>query len=217
MNWQEALSHIESPVLDAKLNMVSSTSTFLRAARKESAVQKTLQSMQESGERREEVLGRICDLAMLETDPRYENPNDTPLAILLWLTCYTEPDFARLAANLVERSPRCWYAHKVAHQITNPHQVVTSITRTVGQPTSGPFSSSSFQEESWNMIPHGIRTGLNPTPAYPVNMGMKPFAKTTQDITISPPNGDRVGHLSAAKVNPTARTASRDISATAIA
>lgn len=120
MNWQEALSHIESPVFDAELNMVSGMSAFLRAARKQPAVQTTLQLMRESGECREAVLGRICDLAMQETDPRYENPYDTSLAILLWLTCYTEPDFARLGARFVARAPRCWYANRLAHQITEP-------------------------------------------------------------------------------------------------
>ena len=120
MNWQEALSHIESPVFDAELNMLSGTSAFLRAARKQPAVQTTLQSMRESGECREAVFGRICDLAMQETDPRYENPNDTSLAILLWLTCYTEPDFARRGARFVARAPRCWYANRLAHQIIEP-------------------------------------------------------------------------------------------------
>ena len=120
MNWQEALSYIESPVFDAELNMVSGTSAFLRAARKQPAVQTTLQSMRESGECREAVFARICDLAMQETDPRYENPNDTSLAILLWLTCYTEPDFARLGARFVARAPRCWYANRLAHQIIEP-------------------------------------------------------------------------------------------------
>ena len=120
MNWQEALSHIESPVFDAELNMVSGMSAFLRAARKQPAVQTTLQFMQESGECREAVLGRICDLAMQETDPRYENPYDTSLAILLWLTCYADPDFARLGARFVARTPRCWYANRLAHQIIEP-------------------------------------------------------------------------------------------------
>lgn len=216
MNWQEALSHIESPMFDAKLNMVSGTSAFLRAARKESAVQETLQAMRESGERREEILGRIHDLALQETDPRYENPNDTPLAILLWLTCYTEPDFARLAANLVKRSPRCWYAHKVAHQIANPRQVEASITRTVGQAVSRPFSSSASHEESWNLIPNDIGHDLTPTPAHSANMSVRPFAKTTQDVVVGPKEGDWVGHSSAANVKPAARTVSRGLNSAGI-
>ena len=120
MNWEEALSNIQSPLFDAELNMVSGTSAFLRTARKQPAVQRTLRLMRESGERREEVLDRICYLATEETDPRYENPNDTPLAILLWLTCYTEPDLARLGARYVERTPRCWYASRLAHYINSP-------------------------------------------------------------------------------------------------
>lgn len=139
MNWQEALSRIESPAFDAELNMVSGTSAFLRAARKQPAVQTTLQLMRESKECREAVLGRICDLAMQETDPRYENPNDTPLAILLWLTCYTEPDFARLGARFVARAPRCWYANRLAHQIIGP-PVASSVVSGVRDDTASRVS-----------------------------------------------------------------------------
>lgn len=216
MNWQEALSQIESPMFDAKLNMVSGTSAFLRAARKESAVQETLQAMREAGERREEVLGRIYDLAIQETDPRYENPNDTALAILLWLTCYTEPDFARLAANLVEHSPRCWYAHKVAHQITNPRHVETSITQTVGQPASGSFASNASQAESWNIIPHGIGTDLDLTPARPVNMVTRPSVEAIQNMTMCSTKEDWIGHSSTSQINSATKKVSMELSATAI-
>lgn len=120
MNWEEAISYIESPLFDAELNMVSGTSAFLRTARKQPAVQQALLAMRESGEHREEVLDRVYHMAMEETDPRYENPNDTPLAVLLWLTCYTEPDLARLGARFVEHAPRCWYASRLARHINSP-------------------------------------------------------------------------------------------------
>ena len=118
MDWEESLARIESPELDAELNVVSGTAAFFRAVGNEPAVQQSLRYMSLSGERQEEILNRIADLAMVDIDPRYENPNDTPLAVLLWLTCFASPKFAHIGARYVEKAPQCWYASKLARQIT---------------------------------------------------------------------------------------------------
>lgn len=110
MSLTKVLQEIKSHEFAARLNVVSSMPSFFAAANKEPAVMSLCDDMIKSGEVREEVLGHIHDLSQLEIDRRYENPNDTALAILLWLTRYTAPDYSLMAADLVDRAPQCWYA-----------------------------------------------------------------------------------------------------------
>ena len=117
MNWQDALAHVESIEFDAKVNVVSGTKAFFRAVSNDPVVLELHRQAQDSGELREEVLGRIYDLAVQGIDRRYENPNDTPLATLLWLTCRTAPDFVQAAAHYTARAPQCWYARNLAQRI----------------------------------------------------------------------------------------------------
>lgn len=136
MNWEEALSEIESYEFNARLNVVSSMPAFFRAAAQEPAVLELYGRMPESGDVREEALGRIHDLSRLEVDRRYENPNDTPLAILLWLTWFAAPDFAGIAADIVDRAPQCWYAKKLARRILVPPSVASGNSWAGERPTS---------------------------------------------------------------------------------
>ena len=120
MNWQEAISQIESSQLDASLNVVSGTNAFFKAADKEPAVREARRRLLQSGELHEDVLNRIYDLADSDVDPQYANPNDTALAVLLWLSYFTFPGYAYIAAGYVRRAPQCWYAKKLADRILNP-------------------------------------------------------------------------------------------------
>ena len=120
MNWQEAISQIESSQLDASLNVVSGTNAFFKAADKEPAVREARRRLLQSGELHEDILNRIYELADLDVDPQYANPNDTALAVLLWLSYFTFPDYAHIAAGYVRRAPQCWYAKKLANRILNP-------------------------------------------------------------------------------------------------
>ena len=126
MNWQEALAHSESPRLDAELNFASGTSAFFQGISKEPGIQEALRMVGESGDVREAALSRIHDLAMAEIDPKYQNPNDTALAVLLWLTYFTDAEWARVAADYVERAPRCWYANRLSQRIVNPAPTTSS-------------------------------------------------------------------------------------------
>ena len=120
MNWQEAISQIESSQLDVSLNVVSGTNAFFKAADREPAVREARRQLLQSGELHEDVLNRIYELADSDVDPQYANPNDTALAILLWLSYFTFPDYAHVAAGYVRRAPQCWYAKKLADRILNP-------------------------------------------------------------------------------------------------
>ena len=117
MSWKQALIEIESHQFDDNLSVVSGTRAFYRAAANEPAVTELYTNMLQFGNAREEVFGRIHDLTKLEIDRRFENPKDTSLAILLWLTNFAAPEFVEIMADLVDRAPNCWYAKKLAHRI----------------------------------------------------------------------------------------------------
>lgn len=123
MNWQEALTEIESPQFAARLNIVSSAKAFFREVAQDPVVAELYRQAKDSGALQELTLDRIHDLAGQEIDRRYENPNDTPLAVLLWLTCHTAPDAGPIAAHYIARAPQCWYARKLARWLLEPRQV----------------------------------------------------------------------------------------------
>lgn len=125
MGLTQALHEIKSHEFAARLNVVSGTRSFFAAANKEPAVMSLCEDMSKSGEAREEVLGHIHDLSQLAVDRRYENPNDAALAILLWLTRFTAPDYSQIAADLVDQAPQCWYAKKLARRILLPPPVAS--------------------------------------------------------------------------------------------
>ena len=129
MNWQEALEEIQSVEFDVNLNVVSGTNAFFQAVAQEPAVLEECRELRQSGEVREDALGRIHELVKQETDPRFENPNDTPLAVLLWLTAFAAPDCTKRAAAQVDLAPRCWYAKKLAQRILNPPPSTTGDSR----------------------------------------------------------------------------------------
>ena len=140
MTWQEALDEIHSVEFDVNLNVVSGTNGFFRTVSKEPVVLEACREMWLSGEVREDVLGRIRDLVRQDTDERFENPNDTPLAVLLWLTNFTAPDYAEMAASWVAPAPRCWYAKKLAQRILNPPPSTTGVSR-FGEQPAGPITN----------------------------------------------------------------------------
>ena len=140
MNWQEALEEIQSVEFDVNLNVVSGTNAFFRAVSQDPAVMEAYREMQQSGEVREEVIGRLYDLVKQETDPRFENPNDTSLAVLLWLTNFAAHEYAELTAAWVDLAPRCWYAKKLAQRILNPPPSATADSK-FGKPPDGPMAT----------------------------------------------------------------------------
>jgi hypothetical protein len=176
MNWQEVLEEIQSVKFDVNLNVVSGTNAFFRAVAREPAVLEAYRQMRESGELREDVLGRIHDLATLEIDPCYENPNDTPLAVLLWLTYFTTPNFAPTAAARIARAPQCWYARKLAGRILNPRPSTTRnyvIWETPGRPRATAVSSGN------------VRLTMTPTTeGSPKVYQGKPSVKSTTPVTM---------------------------------
>ena len=130
MNLQEAFGEIESPHFAANLSVVSDARNFFHGVAGDPVMRDLYRQARESAEVREEILGRIYDLSAREIDLKYENPNDTPLAALLWLTCYAAPDFLPTAARITAQAPQCWYARKLARSIiAAPPPVESKNTR----------------------------------------------------------------------------------------
>jgi hypothetical protein len=109
-----------------RLNVVSGFDAFFRAARQDASVRTLYIAMLTSNTACNAVLEYIRNLSKLEIDPRWENPNDTALAILLWFVTLATPKYSQLAANLVDRAPQCWYAKKLARRIINPIPVASA-------------------------------------------------------------------------------------------
>ena len=161
MNWQEALEEIQSVEFDVNLNVVSGTNAFFRTVSQDPVVLETCREMWKSGEVREEVLGRLYDLVREETDPCFENPNDTPLAVLLWLTNFAAPYHAERAAAWVDLAPRCWYAKKLAQRMLNPPPSATVDSR-FGKLPAGPMTTGATSGE--------VRFRLSPTLESPIQL-----------------------------------------------
>ena len=126
MNWPDVLDDIRSPAFDAALNVVSSTNGFFEAVEQHPTVREAYRQMLGSGALREDAIGRIYDLTNQEIDPRFENPHDTALAVLLWLTTFAANDNVQVAAVYVDQAPQCWYAKKLAERILHPPQALST-------------------------------------------------------------------------------------------
>jgi hypothetical protein len=143
MTLEQLLQEIESHEFSARLNVASSMQALFANARKEPSVIALYQHMRKSGEACEEVLSVIQDLSHLAVDPRYENPHDTSLAVLLWLTSSAAPDYTYLSADLIDHAPQCWYSKKLARAILLPPPVATGDVW-VGERPRRPEAASDY-------------------------------------------------------------------------
>lgn len=180
MRWEEALDEINSPEFRASLSVVSSADAFFKAVAQLPTVLNAQRLMLESGELREDALGRIYDLVAEETDPDFLNPNDKPLATLLWLTAFAAPDYAETAAEWTDRAPRCWYAKHLAHRILNPPLSITKdykFGEKQDETRAGEMGSGSMRFAMRPLTETRLRfydVDLRQEPSYPVSMRQKP-------------------------------------------
>lgn len=100
--------------------MVSGLRSFWRAIAGHHSVQRLYAAMSVSPNVRNGVLQRIQTLSRLDVDRRFQNPNDTALAGLLILVASTDSTLARVAADLTDRAPECFFAKAIARRILNP-------------------------------------------------------------------------------------------------
>jgi len=138
MNFEKAIREIEAPELSARLNVASDFRTFLRAAQQEEALRILLEGLN-SKENLAKVILRVVELSQKETDPNYENPWDTALAVFLWAVNQKYPDLATALAKIVMRAPECWWVWKMARIVGLEKQVYSNA----GQRDYKLFSSES--------------------------------------------------------------------------
>lgn len=124
-DWRRAISDIVGREFDIRLSVVSGVRSFLRAVVTEPAVITLYEAMIGIAQARRAVLEQIQHLSRLEVDRRYQNPNDTALAVLLLLVMFADARHLDIAADLVDHAPQCWYAKKIARRILNPPPVAS--------------------------------------------------------------------------------------------
>ena len=167
MTWQEALNEIQSVKFDVALNIASSTDRFFEAVSEEPAVLSACVLMQKSGELREDTLNTLRELVTRESDPAYENPYDTALAVLLWLTNFAAQDHSRIAASWVDQAPRCWHAKRLAQRILNPPPSETANPEYLGESLHSLRSSTRHldTENPWVHLPGQLTSIHEGSPA----------------------------------------------------
>ena len=120
VDWRGPLDEIAKPEFDYRLNVVSGASALFRAASQEPSVKTLYRAMITSGEARERAFNRLAEYANLDIDLRFANPNDTAMAIILWLAFFADAQHAQVAAAIVDRAPKGWYSKKLARWILDP-------------------------------------------------------------------------------------------------
>lgn len=150
--------------------MVSGVRSFFRAAVSEPAVVTLYRAMVTVPKAQKAVLEQIQNLSRLEVDRRYQNPNDTALAVLLLLTIFTDSDYGLIAAELVDRAPQCWYAKKIARRILNPAPIASNnledlprelaSTRTFSTERMTPMNLSLQLEWHWSHRKANIQASM---------------------------------------------------------
>jgi hypothetical protein len=110
---QQLLTRIESPTISAMVNVVSGFKQFVRAiAALPETKQLVKQVRSEDDVRR--LIQRIIELSAATHDENYEHPNDTALAIYLWVLNVTQPAAARAVTPVVRECHGCWWAPRLA-------------------------------------------------------------------------------------------------------
>ena len=118
-SFEELLSYVCSIELDADLNVVSGYIHYFQAVSKDTNICNLLEMAQTFENIKTKIVDNIVELSQLEFDTKYANPNDTAMAVLLWILWHTDLPTAYDAAIYVKKSPQCWYARKLADNIVN--------------------------------------------------------------------------------------------------
>ncbi len=115
MTFAETMRAIEQDEVAAEMNLAAGTKAFRRAIRGHELFQRLTELAQKDPA---EVVTRIENISHLEIDERYENPFDTALsAYLMALSDVAEPETLSKAAAAVLRTPKCWWASGLAHEL----------------------------------------------------------------------------------------------------
>ena len=99
-DWRQAIDDIMGTGFEVGVNVVSDLASFIQAVSSEPCVQTLYRAMSTSREATSEVLRQISQLSALEIDRKYENPNDTALAVFLLLVTLVDSDYSIVVGDL---------------------------------------------------------------------------------------------------------------------
>ncbi len=111
--------------------MVSGYNQFVRALASLPEVRSLLDEVR-SQNAAKALLTRVLTLLRAPYDPAYENPHDVALAAYLWVLKMADPELAQEAAKQVLGCPGCWWAAKLAENLT------AAANATTDKPTEQP-------------------------------------------------------------------------------
>jgi hypothetical protein len=107
---------IESQKFSVEINVVSGFTQFIRAIGYSKPVRELMEAIR-TPEDGEELLLRTAMLALSDTDPKYENPNDVAVGAYLWVLAVANPSSVNLAAEVVLDCQGFWWARQMAARL----------------------------------------------------------------------------------------------------
>ena len=114
---EDLLRTLESHEFAARVNLGSNLSTVRRIIRSDATTKALRKACEEDDKTLEQLLENVRRLTARSVDPRYESPWDAALTAHLILLSDLDSASAHLAAAMVQRAPRTWWAHREASEI----------------------------------------------------------------------------------------------------
>lgn len=141
----EIFAELESKEFIATVNLASDLQSFLAFAEVQKPVLRLMDQLNDPG-MGEFLLQAIVSYENHAFYPDYENPYDTPIAVLLWLLHKVDLRLAQFAAGKVFGFANCWWARKIASDVLSAQNVRSHGT------VSGVEIKESYPEIRWDSL-----------------------------------------------------------------
>jgi hypothetical protein len=132
MTLNDLLEQIESVHFAAQMNIFSGFRSFRRALVDHEYVNALMDYLRQHPHEIERVFQRFLDLLEKNDRPEFLHPYDPALACYLWVLGETSPRLVSLAVEQALRTPRLWWARKLAQHILEKAQKTGSQTIALG-------------------------------------------------------------------------------------
>jgi hypothetical protein len=136
MTLSDLLEQIESVHFAAQMNIFSGFRSFRRALADHEYVDALMDHLKRHPHDNERVFQRFLDLLDKNERPEFLHPYDPALACYLWVLGETNPRLAYSAVEHALRTPRLWWARRLAQYIVEKAQKTVSQTIALGPGTS---------------------------------------------------------------------------------
>jgi hypothetical protein len=117
MELKALFEQVESVRFSIQVDIASGFRVFQWALEESDIAQSLVRHLQERPEDRQKVLERLVALLDANDQPEYAHPYDAALAGYLHALNMTDPILAIWAARFVLKTPKLWWAKKLAGQI----------------------------------------------------------------------------------------------------